>query len=169
MAPTDGLRGLNAPDACWTPRRPVTGPTRPTHWPCCRTRPSSNCCQLLSPDTARLRRDGHVLTQGIHPAHASVPGRLPLLHLRQGAAQFEEVLISPPRRCSRSLAQARKRIARKRFSRSAINLRRDIQRPAQRSTPAGAATTLEYLERMARLVLQRDGTVASSQPRRHEP
>ncbi len=46
-------------------------------------------------DGGRIRHDGHLLAQGVHSPHPAMPRRLPLLHLRQGAAAPQEHL---PRR-----------------------------------------------------------------------
>ena len=65
---------------------------------------------------ARPARD--VLAEGLHPAHAPLPGRLPLLHVRAPAATRRALLPDARTRCSRSPTPAGSRGATKRCSRS---------------------------------------------------
>ena len=48
-----------------------------------------------------VRDPGHVLAQGVHPAHDAVPRPVRLLHLRQGARPRRARRTSRPTKCSR--------------------------------------------------------------------
>ncbi len=147
-----------APDRRASARRP---PTR-------RLAPMLSDDELLEtplPDLVALagaKRDeahgppGHLLAQGVHPAHHAVPRPLRVLHLRQGAGPARRAVPD-----ARGGARHRPRRAGGRLPRGAVHAGRA---PELRYPPArdwlhehGYASTVDYLADVCALVLEETG------------
>ena len=98
----------------------------------------------------RPRPPGHLLAEGVHPAHDAVPRPLRLLHLRPAAGPPRVARTSRPTRCSPSPRPAPRPAATRRSSPSARR-------------PRTATPSPRELARRARLRLHR------RLPRRHVP
>ncbi len=98
------------------------------------------------------------------PADDALPRRLRLLHVRPAAAARRACVSSPRTRCSRSPGPGRRPAAARRSSRSATGPRRAIAWRATSSQSLGCETTLEYLARCARRVLDETGLLPHLNP-----
>ena len=101
------------------------------------------------------------------PAHPAVPRLLPLLHLRASAAQGRARLPHARRGAGHRARRAARPAARRRCSRSATSRSCATAWRARSWRPRREAT-LDYLARMAALVLERDRPAAASQSRRDD-
>ena len=71
---------------------------------CCTRRSTSSSPPRAAPGRAP-RQPGHLLAEGVHPAHDAVPRPLRLLHLRQAAGPPRPAVPRRSTRCSRSPAR----------------------------------------------------------------
>ena len=124
-----------------------------------------------APDGARGRparpghgEVGHLLAQGVHPAHHAVPRPLPLLHVREAAGQARYARSSRRKRSS-SIAEAGRRMGCK----EALFTLGD--RPEERYDVArawleerGYASTLDYVRAVAIRVIEETGLLPHLNP-----
>ena len=106
----------------------------------------------------RPRHPGHLLAEGLHPAHDAVPRPVRLLHLRPAAGPPRRAVPHARRRCC-ALARAG---ARRRLPRGAVHPRRGAPRSATPWRPSGwpstaTTSTVDYLVAMCQLVLDETG------------
>ncbi len=109
-----------------------------------------------------------LFAQGLHPADPAVPRRLPLLHLRPSAAPGGAHLLD-----RRAGARYRPRRRARRLPRGAVHFGRQAGTAlcggARRAGPARPRDDLVLPRRDGGAGAARDGAVAASQPRRHDP
>ncbi len=114
----------------------------------------------------RPRAHGQFLQEGLHPPDAAVPGRLPLLHLRQGAARGRAALPLARRRPRHCPCRAAAGCKEALFTLGdQPELRYAAARDALRALGAEFDAGLSGVLRGAGAA--RDRPAAASQPRRH--
>ena len=106
----------------------------------------------------------HLLAQGLHPADAAVPRRLPLLHVRAAAAQRRGGLPLARRGARHRPRRQPRPAARRRCSRSATSRSCATRPHARRCAALGHPSTLSYLAEMARAVLEETGLLPHLNP-----
>ena len=111
-----------------------------------------------------VRHASQLFAQGVHPADAAVPRRVPLLHVCASSAALPKP-ISSSTTCWTSRARARRPAARRRCSRSATSRSCATAPRARRSPRSGTRRRLDYLAaRRARGARRRPACCRTSIP-----
>ena len=117
------------------------------------------------PERSRARADRFVFAQGVRPADEAVPGSLPLLHVRAGAAHRRTRVPLARRGAGDRASRAGRPTARKCCSRSATSPSCATRRLAASSIASAMPTTISYLAEAAQSGPRGDRAAAARESR----